>query len=437
MLIGSPIPAPGRDSDNVTFMSYNPTGADTIKCQWIRDIASEHEVDYCSIQEHFKTVKSTDQWFKKQFREFNSYVFPAHRAPGVDNGRGMGWLVQLSLKSIDVRKIRIITQSPRIQAQVFSFPTCKVLWLNTYMPCDPQLQHFDDTELLQTLSQVEDLITASAGCEVVWAGDMNWDMGRNNHFTRTVSAAVRRLGLTSVWQNRDISHTHVHTDYVSTSTIDHFILSPRLLDLVDVCGPVHRGDNLSRHSPIFLSLRLGDLPVRPASMQPPPRRMPAWDSATETEKADYTAKLQRRLQEVQCPASMVHCRDPTCGNSTHSELRDTAVLDILLAVVETSYTTVPLTGGVPSASKGGDGHPQREVIPGWSSEVEPYRLEATSCYRAWLAAGKPRQGVAQEARLRSHTQFRYAVRRVKRASKLHKARGLFGAATSGDIELMN
>ena len=69
-------------------------------------------------------------------------------------------------------------------------------------------------------------------------------------------------------------------------------------------------------------------------------------------------------------------------------------------------------------------------------EVEPYRLEATSCYRAWLAAGKLRQGVAQEARLCSHTQFRYAVRKVKRASRLHKARGLFGSAMSGDIELM-
>ena len=80
--------------------------------------------------------------------------------------------------------------------------------------------------------------------------------------------------------------------------------------------------------------------------------------------------------------------------------------------------------------------PQQEVIPGWSAEVEPYWLEATSCHRAWLAAGKPRQGEAHEARLRSHAQFRCAVRRVKRASKLQQARGLFGAAMSGDIELM-
>ena len=104
--------------------------------------------------------------------------------------------------------------------------------------------------------------------------------------------------------------------------------------------------------------------------------------------------------------------------------------------METSYTRVPLTGGVPSALCDGTDRPQRDVVPGWSTEVEPYRLEANACYRAWLAAGKPCQGELQNAKLQSHAQFRYAVRRVKLASKLHQARGLFSATMSGDIELM-
>ena len=68
--------------------------------------------------------------------------------------------------------------------------------------------------------------------------------------------------------------------------------------------------------------------------------------------------------------------------------------------------------------------------------MEPYRLASNTCYRAWLAAGKPRQGEAHEAKQRSHAQYRHAVRHVKRASKLHQARGLFGAAMAGDLELM-
>ena len=162
--------------------------------------------------------------------------------------------------------------------------------------------------------------------------------------------------------------------------------------------------------------------------------MPAWESATKDEKQNYTAKLHDRLQSVKCPGSMLHCRDSKCSDSVHSKDRDKAMLDILLGIVETSYTTLPLTGKVPGPPENKD--KDRDIIPGWSSEVEPLRLQSNYCYRAWLASGKPSQGETPEAKLRSHAQFCHAVRRVKRASKLHQAQGLFEAAMAGDIELI-
>ena len=190
-------------SSPVTFMSYNMTGANTVKCNWVRELATEHEVDYCALQEHFKTVKSTKQWFRKQFGKYHTYVVPAYRLPGVDSGRGRGGLVQLALRDRAVARARLATKSPRLQAQVLTFPTCKILWLNGYMPCDPQLQTFEDTELLATLAEVESLITENNNCEVVWAADLNFDMRRDNHFTRTVASALTRMGLTSVWEGRE------------------------------------------------------------------------------------------------------------------------------------------------------------------------------------------------------------------------------------------
>ena len=70
----------------VTFMPYNMTGADTVKCQWVREFATDYEVDYCALQEHFKTVKTTEQWFRKQYGDYHTYVVPAYRMPGVDSG---------------------------------------------------------------------------------------------------------------------------------------------------------------------------------------------------------------------------------------------------------------------------------------------------------------------------------------------------------------
>ena len=95
------------------------------------------------------------------------------------------------------------------------------------MPCDPPAQNFDDTELLLTLSEVENIITSSPGCEILWSGDINWDTSRDNHFTRTLNTFTQRVGLLSVWQKHNIDYKHIHTDVISTSTTDHFLLSPK------------------------------------------------------------------------------------------------------------------------------------------------------------------------------------------------------------------
>ena len=128
---------------------------------------------------------------------------------------------------------------------------------------------------------------------------------------------------------------------------------------------------------------------------------------------------------------MLQCQEPLCGDISHSEKRDATVLDILSAIVETSHTCLPLTGRT-----GGSQKQDREVIPGWSAEVEPQRQRSNYCYRAWLAGGKPSHGELHRAKLDSHCAYRYAVRRVKQSARLQQAKGLFAAAKEGDLALM-
>ena len=71
-----------------TFMSYNSTGINQNKCKWMKYVAVEQGVNYAALQEHFKTVKSTAQWFCGQFKEYSTYVTPAYRLTGTANGRG-------------------------------------------------------------------------------------------------------------------------------------------------------------------------------------------------------------------------------------------------------------------------------------------------------------------------------------------------------------
>ena len=216
-------------STMATFMSYNSTGMSSVKCQWINEICDENDVDFLAIQEHFKCTKSTDKFFRENYRDYYSYVIPGYRPPGQDNGRAKAGLAHLCKKKLSVRKDRVVTRNFRIQAQVLNFPSSRILWINTYMPTDPHtVGQYDPSELLAVLREVEDIMTTVDYNDVVWAGDMNWHMERNTYFSKIMANFVERLELVSVWSHHKIDYTHMHTDNKSVATLDHFLISPSI-----------------------------------------------------------------------------------------------------------------------------------------------------------------------------------------------------------------
>ena len=122
----------------------------------------------------------------------------------------------------------------------------------------------------------------------------------------------------------------MHTDYTSTSVLDHFVVSARLVPLVVQCQAIHSGDNLSRHSPILLQLNIGDIPSKHIDKSWVPRK-PAWHKASVEVIGEYKEDLHSKLDQVTVPVS-INCMDTMCGNEHHSKERDDMVLDILCAV---------------------------------------------------------------------------------------------------------
>ena len=163
----------------------------------------------------------------------------------------------------------------------------------------------------------------------------------------------------------------------------------------------------------------------------PPRRIPSWDKATESEKEMYTQKLNEKLVRLQDIKSFSLCSDVLCENETHNSDSDSLLLDILFSVIEASYEAIPLTGCVNSQNKR-----RRNIIPGWTREVEQYRLQSNAAYKLWIQAGKPRNGDLFSEKQMPHSQFRHAVRRIKRSKNLQEARSLHEAAMLGDVSLM-
>ena len=416
----------------VTFMSYNTTGMNTVKCQWISELCNEKNVDYLAIQEHFKCTKSVDKYFRDSYKDYYSYVIPGFRSSGQDNGRAKAGLAQLSRKTVAVKKDRVITRNSRIQAQTLNFSCTKILWINTYMPTDPQtVGQYDADELVEVLREVEDIINHTQFNDVIWAGDMNWHMERNSHFSKIMKAFIDRIELFSLWSRHEVDYTHIHTDNKSVTTLDHFLISPRLLPLVSSAGVIHRGDNMSRHSPIWVNLNLGNLPVKSNVGYKIPIK-PSWAKALIEDKLNYSNNLKNRLESLSIPEVLL-CSEPHCGELCHSEQRDSFMLDILLAMVETSYTTLPQSGGM---KVGGKRQTGCQAIPGWNEEAEPYRKESMYWHRIWLKEGRPSQGWLHSTMVKTRTQYHHAVRRLKRKSDLIRASKLFVASMEGDLHLL-
>ena len=202
----------------VNFISYNSTGSDSIKISWIQDLLSTFNISFVSIQEHFKKSKTVDQYFKNAFPESSCYVIPGHREINQDKGRPKGGLLQLSRKSLNVKRNIIKTDNFRLQAQTLDFPSTRILWINAYFPCDPQKANFDSTELVKLLSEIESLMDNTEFDDVIIGADCNWDRARNSEFCMLVEEFVNKIGLKSVWEKFPVDYTHIHTDFISTST---------------------------------------------------------------------------------------------------------------------------------------------------------------------------------------------------------------------------
>ena len=184
----------------LNFMSYNSTGLDINKIDWIQDLSKTCEIDLLQLQEHFKATKSIETFFKKHFENnFDSYVIPAYREPFQDSGRAKGGLAQLSSKYLKIKKERIKTKSWRLQAQILHIDQYKIIWFNCYMPTDPQTIIYDEVELLPILDEIEKILDNNLFDDCVLGGDLNFDQRRGSGFAACLRDFLDRIGLKSVW----------------------------------------------------------------------------------------------------------------------------------------------------------------------------------------------------------------------------------------------
>jgi len=422
------------DRKSIKFMSYNSTGLNSVKAQWIRDLMCTFGVSFMGLQEHFKRSKSLPQLFKKEFGMYNASICSAFREECRDTGRAKGGLAQLSLKSLNgVEREVVKTTGWRIQAQILRFGGWRLLWVNVYFPTDPQVLNFDDSELLVVQEELRVMLDQGGYDGCICAGDWNYDARRRSGYARSMSAFLEEVGLISVWEKFSVNFTYMHTDHKSTSILDNFYVNESLLPLIEDARPVHLGDNPSGHSPIVLTLQIDDIPVKPAEEEVRMPRQLAWEKVEKEELRAYQQDLQQRLEHLEPPGTL-ECKDVHCKDQQHVVECDRYVLDLVSTWVEAGYSSLPLK---PAPRPPTEGTKQKRVqLPGWKENCEPLSSAAKFWYAVWLSADRPQGGQLHRLMVNTRVKFRAAVRRARAEANSARAHVLLSAAESGDRALL-
>ena len=92
-----------------------------------------------------------------------------------------------------------------------------------------------------------------------------------------------------------------------------------------------------------MKLDVGNIPVMSRLFEKVSKR-PVWYKPEQDQLDKYTETLYSKLIALQVPDSL-QCLDPQCKDEEHSRERDNYMLNILSAIIETSHTVIPLSGG--------------------------------------------------------------------------------------------
>ena len=177
--------------NSLCITSYNSTGFGIAAQNFISTLSLFSNI--VCIQEHFlldskdKNHSNTNKLRKALEFKYDMYIVPAYKENNqVSRGRGKGGLATLWDKSLTKYVSKVSTDNFRLQGTKFSLPCGSFLLLNTYFPCDPRANQFDETELLTLLGEIRRILNKEECIYDLIVGDLNYHFARQSTFTQLV-----------------------------------------------------------------------------------------------------------------------------------------------------------------------------------------------------------------------------------------------------------
>ena len=137
-----------------------------------------------------------------------------------------------------------------------------------------------------------------------------------------------------------------------------------------------------------------------------------WAKLKWEDKLRYTGRTDSHLGEIQMPKEAIRCSNVNCKNTTHCK----DLCDMYDSIVRALHEA-----GRPIQTRSRKAH---TVKPGWKEFVSEHHEEAKLAHKAWIIAGRPRQGPDLEHKRRTSARYKYAVRFVSRHEQALRANSM-------------
>ncbi len=157
---------------------------------------------------------------------------------------------------------------------------------------------------------------------IVLGGDLNSDFSRYSGFVNNINMFMNNHDLQSLWNMFNVDYTYRHTDRVSTSTIEHFIVSNRGFNKCCSGRVTHRVDNTSNHSVINMFLEMDTFVPHNVECEKTVSSKIAWYKASSHDINFYKCNINSKMPDEILSENTSNCGNTLCDSEDHKSQLD-------------------------------------------------------------------------------------------------------------------
>ena len=424
-------------SDHITAASFNLSGWNSTKIDFIKTVLISQCVGILAFQEHWLLEHNL---FKLEncFKDYEVFALPALKSNSqIGKGRpsaGIGFLIKNDLAPHAKRLIS--PKSNRVQGLQLTIGEKSIVYINGYFPVDSQQANMNVTQILECLQDVRYIMDlCDDNCSYVLMGDLNADFSRNTVFVDVVKTFLVNNNLVPIWDKFACDYTYSFDKVVNGfnrsyfSVIDHFCVSSDLLNNCIEATPIYSTDNTSNHELIILKIKCDatflEQNIMNSENDHSRHSKPLWKHATEDNVNRFVNQLQYILQNIDMPVDALNCSDFHCVHASHKTDIDMYAAHIMQAITLAVECNIPHSNVNPS---------KHAPVPGWSDFVKPFREDALFWHSVWKSAGRPQNTVLHQVMRSTRNKYHYAIRSVRKQESAFRKDKMLQEFLSGKVD---